>query len=83
VSRLKNLAARRQATLYGFNLVQIQSRVTVELADRIFAALVGTVDGEGDKVLNDQLDVYFGPVGGRPARVDTAASAHPDAQAFT
>jgi hypothetical protein len=53
------------------------------LADRIFAALVGTVDGEGDKVLNDQLDVFFRPVGGRTARVDTAASAHPNAQAFT
>lgn len=79
---VKNPAARSHTTQSGFKLVQIQARIAVELTDSILAQLVGAVDGQGNKVFNDQLDILFRPPGGRTARVETAASAHSDAETF-
>jgi hypothetical protein len=79
----KYFATSGYATLPGFKLVKIQAGIPVELTDRILPTLVGTVDGKGDEVVNDQFDVLFGPVGRRTARVDTATSAHPNAETFT
>lgn len=77
---IKNLATHRDTKLSGFELVQVQPRIAIKPANRILAILVGTVDRQRNEVLGDQLDVFFGPIGGRTARVDTAASAHSDTE---
>lgn len=79
---IKHLAARRDTNLPGFELVQVQSRIAIELTNGILTLLVGTEDRKRDEVFSDQLDVFFRPVGGRTARIDTTTSAHADTETF-
>lgn len=80
---LQELASGSYTHQRAFELVQHKPRIATELADRIVAALVGTVDGDGDEIFFDQLDVCFGPKSGRTAHVAAAASAHPNTDGLT